>query len=299
MKQCKLFAIFSTLLLFCSLMPGVSAVTNSGTIKNKSEVKVYAIAQGTASGLGENPVSITVNMYSMLSKTVDGSYEGPAILKIKTTERSEIVLGMLHCNLIGKKGIEALFTRFQSNEPSIHITYDNVANQFVTDGDIITFKDKSVTLNLVWNFVSEQDARESMGAYEGSSGYWLTAKGKASVNEMKVVPISVDLLTIVSKTESGNYVGPALLRLQIVGSEKQGEILRGKFFVSIDPDAGSVQSLYLEVNDQILPMVFDSISDKWITETHVTLSNNIDLSLSLEWKLKDTFEKEEWMYALV
>jgi hypothetical protein len=94
----------------------------------------------------------------------------------------------------------------------------------------------------------------------------------------------VDLAALVSETGENTYEGPALLQVGIVGSEKQGEVLRGSLhFVASDPD--NLDSVWITVNTQTIPITYDVEKKQYITEgAEVTLSSGTTITIDLVWR---------------
>lgn len=273
MKPSSLSKILVAILLMSCLAPSVSA--------KKETIKVNATAIGTADG-----VPIIVNLDAKIAPTSELTYSGPAQISMsfvlpdgtKITARTSSEYYATVSSTTPKQ-IVAMW--IDVNEQTIPLSYNEEANLWVTVDTPLTLRNgETVTLNLVWA-LNLNTPSGTVSANTAGTRLDLTAKGTATLGE-KEVPIFVNLITIISSNDEGGYEGPAFLRMQIVGSEKQGEVLKGNFFISGDPR----HPIILSVNGQEIPITYDGDAEKWVTKTSITLGNGIEVYLSLAWAPK-------------
>lgn len=116
---------------------------------------------------------------------------------------------------------------------------------------------------------------------EYDAAVYLTARGTATIGE-KTVPISVKLAALISEVSEGVYRGPALLVLQIVGSEKQGEVLKAVtiFSNNVEGRLGVVM-----IGDN--PVLFiDYTEDATLVTNQIIALKDRDIKLDLVWVLQ-------------
>jgi hypothetical protein len=270
MNSNRVLKVVTILLLVGCIVPSTEA---------KSAVEFEAVGIGA---ITKAEFPLIVSLQAKLSPNEEGDYVGVGRMSYLESnddladyaeKRVYIQVemeggGPLGVTVSTAKGLSLTITPMTVLSKTKWITYDASLNG------------QTIALSLVWRLHLNSPTAT---IDSGEKTVFASARGTASLGEREA-PISVDLAALVSENGEDIYKGPALLKLGIVGSEKQGEVMTAVLsFTASDPD--NLDSVFLTVNTQTIPITYDVEKKQYITEgAEVTLSSGTTITIDLVWR---------------